>query len=419
MEIFEIYEFIKDRKMDFKTYAKSRQSEICLELERVKLLLEKAGNPHRGMYIIHVAGTNGKGSVCAFVCAGLDAMKKRWGRFSSPELFSVEDTICVENKYITSEELEKIYDFLQPLSKEVEKEAGKSLSQFEINFVASLIHFKNKGCTHICLECGMGGVGDATNSIDDSDICVITKISKDHTQYLGDTIEEICENKCGIFKKSSCVISGFQQDSIKKKISELAGKREFIYAKELESAGFEGFSEIVSFSDEKDVKLSLSGISQIQNASIAYEVLKKMGADNKHILYALENAKNPARFEKIGDNVYFDGAHNPDGVEALKNSLVRYLVNKKTVFVVGFMKDKEYTEALSKLKDIKNNDISFVAVNVETNARSESADNLKKAIESLGFRCTTAENVSEGIEIAKKRADIVFAVGSLYMYKEL
>ena len=93
--------------------------------------------------------------------------------------------------------------------------------------------------------------------------------------------------------------------------------------------------------------------------------------------------------------------------------------NKKIVFVVGFMKDKEYTEALSKLKDMKNDNISFVAVNVETNPRSENAENLKNAIESLGFRCETAKNVSEGVEYAKKKADIVFAIGSLYMYKEL
>ncbi len=405
--------------MDFKTYAKSRQTEVCLELERVKLLLSKAGNPHRGMYIIHVAGTNGKGSVCAYVCAGLDAMKKRWGRFSSPELFSVEDTICVENEFITSRELEKIYEFLRPLSKEVENETGKNVSQFEINFVASLLHFKNKGCTHICLECGMGGIGDATNSIDDSDICVITKISKDHMNYLGNTIEEICENKCGIFKESSCVITGFQQERIKEKIALLAKDREFIYADKLRSEGFEGFSEIVSFSDEKDVKLSLSGTGQIQNASIAYEVLKKIGADKKQIRYALENAKNPARFEKIGENVYFDGAHNPDGVEALKNSLNRYLENEKIIFVVGFMKDKEYKEALSKLRELKQKDISFIAVPVKTNPRSASSEDLKIAIESLGFECETSESVSDAIEYAKKRADFVFVIGSLYMYKEL
>lgn len=405
--------------MDFKTYAKSRQTEICLELERVKLLLQKAGNPHKGMYIIHVAGTNGKGSVCAYVCAGLDAMKKRWGRFSSPELISVEDTICVENEFITTKELEEIYDFLRPLCRDVENETGKTVSQFEINFVASLVHFKNKGCTHICLECGMGGAGDATNSIDDSDICVITKISKDHTQYLGETIEKICENKCGIFKNSSCVITGFQEERIKEKIRNLAGEREFIYAKSLKSDGYGGFSEKVSLLYEKDIKLSLSGIYQKENASIAYEVLKKTGADEKQIRSAFENAKNPARFEKIGDNVYFDGAHNPDGVEALKMSLDRYLENERLIFVVGFMKDKEYTEALSKLKDMKNDNISFVAVNVETNPRSENAENLKNAIESLGFRCETAKNVSEGVEYAKKKADIVFAIGSLYMYKEL
>ena len=154
--------------MSFKDYALSHQTEICLELERVKLLLQKAGNPDRNLKIIHVAGTNGKGSVCSFVCSGLMHMKKKFGKFSSPELICINDTISVNGIDITNRELDSLLAFLSPLCDEVKSETGKAPSQFEICFVAALLHFVSQKCEYAVLECGMGGMGDATNAIEDS-----------------------------------------------------------------------------------------------------------------------------------------------------------------------------------------------------------------------------------------------------------
>ena len=166
----------------------NKNEKFCLELDRVKLLLQKAGNPDKELSIIHVAGTNGKGSVCAFIEAGIKSQKIRCGRFSSPELFSSEDTITVDGVCIGKRALGNIVNSLAPLCSEVEKELGKPPSPFEILFVAALIHFKKKNCKKVILECGMGGVGDATNAIETSDMVVLTNIDLDHAEYLCDLL---------------------------------------------------------------------------------------------------------------------------------------------------------------------------------------------------------------------------------------
>lgn len=404
--------------MDFKQYALSKQTSICLELDRVRLLLKKAGNPDKQLRIIHVAGTNGKGSVCSFVCCGLGNMGKRTGRFSSPELFCVNDTITVNGTEITASELDSLLEELAPLSHEVEAELGRAPSQFEITFVAALMHFVNTKCEYAVLECGMGGIGDATNAVCDSEISVITKIALDHKDYLGDTVEEIAANKCGIFKDSSVVVTGFQSGSVMNVIRNMADGRRLVIASEVRSCGHRDFKEVFDCKSYTGLTSSLCGLHQIYNASVAIEVLELLGASSQNIRYAVENASNPARLERLGDNIFFDGAHNPDGVKALVNSLNRYVEGGKVIFVVGFMKDKDYISALSLLGELKIRDFELYTVNVKTNPRSETSHRLCKAAMDLGFSATAYDSVSDAIYDAATIADLVVAFGSLYMYKE-
>lgn len=405
--------------MSFKDYALSHQTEICLELERVKLLLQKAGNPDRNLKIIHVAGTNGKGSVCSFVCSGLMHMKKKFGKFSSPELICINDTISVNGIDITNHELDSLLAFLSPLCDEVKAETGKAPSQFEICFVAALLHFVSKKCEYAVLECGMGGMGDATNAIEDSYLSVITHIALDHTQFLGDTLPEIATNKCGILKASSTVITAPQEACVMEIINAKSKDKKLIVADRAVSTGHSDFCEIFTYKDMKNLKSSLCGVHQIYNASIAIEILKFIGATEENIRYALSTAANPARLERIGNNVFFDGAHNPDGVKALVDSINRYNPDGNFIFVIGFMKDKNYKEALSLLKNLRNQNFEIYTVNVHSNPRSETSQNLCETAKSLGFTSHSSDNIRDAICAAKKNADFVFAFGSLYMYKEL
>lgn len=404
--------------MDFETYAKSKQTKFILETDRVKLLYEKVNKPDKNYKVIHIAGTNGKGSVSAFILNGLIKKGEKVGLFSSPELFLINDTISVNGVSISDAELKSIYDYLAPYCDEVFNQTGKSLSQFEINFIASLLHFKNKNCTYVIIECGMGGKNDATNVISDSLVSVITKISYDHTGYLGSTLKEIAQNKCGIFKDSSVIFTTNQEKEVMDTILSKVGTRTLIKSDIPKETAFYKNREIINYKDINNVTLSLSGIFQLQNASLAYEVLNYLGCTTDDIKYAFENTIHKARFEEIEENIYFDGAHNVDGVESLVNSINRYFPYEEKIFIIGSMSDKDYVKSLNKLKDLKGQNFKIYTVNVHSNQRSESADVLLKCATDSGYSAKSFDNINDAVLEAKKENKLIIIFGSLYMYKE-
>lgn len=399
----------------------SKQNTVfCLELDRVKLLLKKLGNPDKNFFIIHVAGTNGKGSVCSFTETGLVDMGIKCGSFTSPELFCVEDSIRVCGKAIEPKKLKTILSKLKPYSDEVEKELGKAPSAFELLFTAALLHFKKSKCTHIILECGMGGAGDATNAVDHSDICVFTNIGIDHTDYLGKTLKEIAVNKSGIIKNEAVVVSASQlpdaEQALVNRCKETGSQLGFV--KEFAISRMDGFNPVV---DAKfgEVRLSLAGCHQAQNASVAATLLVHLGATEKTVVKALTKTVHKARLEEVEPGVYFDGSHNPDGVRALINTINSANINTKINFVTGFMADKDISACLDEFKNLKNNELEFFTTKVHSNPRSETAENLKKFVEQKGFEATACNNVKHAVDCAKEAGGLVFVMGSLYMYKEL
>ena len=398
----------------------SQNTKFCLETERVSLLLKKAGSPDKDFCIIHVCGTNGKGSVCSFLETGLISMGINCGRFSSPELFSVEDSITVCGNAIKSEELKRITNKLSLLCSDVEKELGKAPSPFEVIFASALVYFREKNCTHVILECGMGGMGDATNSINGAQIAVFTDIAKDHTDYLGDTVEKIARNKCGILRNNIKVFSSEQcleakeviKDECKNKNCTLEFVQEYSvnYNKNLN----------VSVSTEcGDVVLSLAGVHQARNAALAVRVLKNFSIENNQILHTLTHTVNRARLEEIAPSVYFDGAHNPAGVSALVKSINAADINEKMIFVNGFMADKDIESCYALLRKIKNQNFEIYTCTVETNPRSETGENIASFAQNMGYRASSFKNVKEALREARKNAKVIFVFGSLYMYKEL
>lgn len=400
-------------------YTKEKTN-FCLELDRIKLLLQKLGNPDKKFKIIHVAGTNGKGSVCAFIEAGLKDMNLRCGRFSTPELFGIEDTITVDGEPIGKRALSNITKLLEPLSLEVEKELGKPPSAFELLFASALIHFKKKRCKWVILECGMGGIGDATNAIYDSEFSVLTNIDMDHSHYLGNTISEIARNKCGIIRYGKKVFSAVQKqeaeavivEECKKKKSELR----FVGECKIKSMDYMNVITDIGFGS---TRLSLAGVHQTRNAALAARVLEAIGANEKNILYSLTHAENRARLEKIASSTYFDGAHNPAGVRSLVRSINAAEITGKIIFAVGFMADKDISGCFDELKKLMNKNFEIYTCTVHSNSRAETAENLKDLAISKGFEAKSFDNISKAVKAAGKCADKVFAVGSLYMYKEL
>ncbi len=398
--------------MDNLNYAKSYHTNIRLCLDNIKELLDRLGNPHKNMKYIHIAGTNGKGSVCSFLEEILVSANKKTGRFSSPELIKRNETIRVNKNDITDDELSEIL-------KDVHQKASDMKpfpSPYEILCAAAFIHFKKSGCDYVILEAGMGGEGDATNIIDLCEIAIITGISYDHTAYLGNTISEIAAVKSGIIKKGCRFITPEANLALDEVFKQKCLERnaELNYISPLASTGFEDIYETVTIFSE-NIKLSLGGDIQRENAALAVEAAKILKINKENIIYGLSNAKNPARFEELFKNIYFDGAHNPSGAEALKKSLERYMPHEKKAFIMGVMKDKDFKKMLEILND---GNSSFYFTDVFENERAMPKEEMKEVAKKLGICATTVPDIKVGIETAKLTAKKIILCGSLYMYKQ-
>ncbi len=394
---------------DFYKYASSFQTVVRPGLERIQILCDMFDNPQKDLNFVHVAGTNGKGSVCAYLREMCINEGLITGGFTSPDMLCVNERITVNNKMIEDFELEEIINKISVAAKDMVDKP----SQFEIWTMAGFMYFKKKKCDIVILETGLGGRLDATNVIDCPICSVITRIDKDHTEYLGDTVSLIAKEKCGIIKKNSKVVTIEQEaiDVIKKDCEEKSSK--LIIAKNAKSIGHDFIHEKFTY-DGTEYKSKIPGLYQTENASLAIEAARILGISGENIKKGIENANHIGRFELMKKNppVIFDGAHNVNGMMSFKKSYDRYFFGKKKAFIVGFMKDKDIENALSVIKD----DGDFYFVKVENNDRAESGENIMIRSRKSGEVC---ENIDEAIKKAEKDHDVVFVCGSLYLYKDL
>lgn len=394
-------------------YAKSYHSNIRLKLDNISVLLDLLGNPHKALRYIHIAGTNGKGSVCSFLEEMLVHSGKKTGCFSSPELIKRNETIRINKEDISDEELNALLFEVHGAASRMESFP----SPYEVLCAAAFLHFKNHCCDYVILEAGMGGEGDATNIIDSCEIAVITKIALDHTAYLGNTAEEIARVKSGIIKKSCTLITTEENASLDRVFRKKcrAADARLIYAQKLLSDGYEDIFERVCLYGQA-ATLSLGGVMQKENAALAVKAAEILKTDKESILYGLSSAKNPARFEKLADKLYFDGAHNPDGTLSLKSSLDRYMPLKKKAFIMGVMRDKDFPLMLRILKD---DSCGFYFVDVKSNERAMPKEEMKRLAETLGIKAETAPDIQAAINRAASAYEKIILCGSLYMYKEI
>lgn len=405
--------------MSFNEYVKTFQLKIELGLERMYALLEELGNPHENIKLVHVSGTNGKGSVCAFLEPMFIASGARVGMYSSPELYKKNEVIRLNGENISDTDLDALIESTKTACDAVNEKIGSYPSQFEIITACAFLYFKKKSADIVIMEVGMGGEGDATNVCKNTKAAVITKISLDHTQYLGDTIEKIAEVKSGIIKKGCKAVTTKENFAVMDILSDKCKKcgADLSVAESFESVGFEEIYEKIRFGGEV-IKLSLGGINQLQNAAVAVKTAQVLNLCGKSIKYGLENAVHRGRLEKISDNFYFDGAHNKDGVSALAESIKRYFTGKKIICLMGSMKDKDVESALKILKPLVS-EFKFVTVNVE--GRALSAAELLKLSKEIGLNAGAYDRLTAAYDSAMNEADentVVIACGSLYFYKD-
>lgn len=366
-------------------------------LDRIKAVLEILGNPQNKFKAIHIAGTNGKGSVSAMLAKAFALSGYKTALFVSPFIIDFCERIQINGEFISKDDLCKYSQRI--ISTKVE------LTEFEFITAVAFLYFAEQNCEIAVIETGLGGRLDATNTMDNVIANVITKIGLDHTAILGDTIGQITKEKCGIIKNGSVITTYNQKNkafSVLEKYNPIIPKKENL---QIVSSDISGN---IFLYEGKEYKISLGGEYQVENSLLVIETLKKLSVPYNIIYKALSETYFPARMEVISKNplVVLDGAHNPDGAKALSETLKKY----NPTVLLGMMKDKDCDEVLKlTLPYCK----KAVVVEVENMPRSITATKLKEKAEKY-CPCVIAENYDNAIKKLSGE-DTVFVFGSLYL----
>ncbi len=410
------------------TLRQSYDREIKLGLERITELLDLMGNPQDSLKFIHVAGTNGKGSVCAMTSEILIRAGYKTGLFTSPAIFEYREQFKINNQNIGETVFEELSRKVKHYSGMMQDEP----SEFESAVALAFLYFAQEKCDFVVLEVGMGGSTDATNVIKKAEVAVITSIDYDHTAYLGNSLLDIAEKKAGIIKENSHVVIGPQEGEVLDYLLGECEKKHCRYSvvknKDIvygNSDRHDADPDYFDYGKYRGIRLGLMGIHQYTNAAIVLEIINILQAkgyvvSEESIRKGLETVSWPGRFQKLADTPLFiiDGAHNPHGIRALTANLDYYYPGEKFTFIVGILKDKDYS---CMLRDIMPRAEAFVTVE-PNNARALTAAECKWAIEKAGFhgKITDCDSFEKAIETAfSDRSSQVCAFGSLYSVNAL
>ena len=400
---------------------------IRLGMERIKQLLFVLGHPENQIKTIHVAGTNGKGSVTTMISSILLEAGCRVGKFTSPHLVKYNERIRINEQDIPDEEFAKILTTVREFADDlVKKGACEQPTQFEILTAAAFHYFALQQVDYAVVEVGLGGLWDSTNLIKPL-VSVITNIALDHTRVLGNTIEEIALQKAGIIKEKVPVVTGAEGDALGPIRVMSAVKQAPLYeygvsfrGQEL-SSSMDGqkFRLMAGTNYASEYEIQLPGGHQIRNAALAIVAAKIVSKQDpriteEHLHLGAARTKWPGRLEKIAaaPDVILDGAHNPNGAEALRNALDKYYPEQKRAFVFGMMGDKSVDEVIRIL--FRPSDTVFT-VRADDGPRAAEAADLA---ERVGSNAVPADDVSRAFRLACEAAGkdgVVCVCGSLYL----
>lgn len=385
-------------------------------LERITELCSLMGNIQDKLEFIHVAGTNGKGSVCSMLTQILVNEGLRVGSFTSPYVFRFNERMAINAEPIKDSELAEIIEEIKPLAESMKD----SPTEFELITAAGFLYFYKKKCDIVILECGMGGRLDSTNIIKTPKLSIITGIALDHTAYLGDTEEKIALEKAGIIKTGVPVVCGSMKESCMNVITNRAGqlgstvitcRHQRVSNIKLSPSGasfdFEGF--------DKRFDLKLAGGYQPHNAAIAITAAEALGISQRSIHTGICRAQWRARFEFISrdPDLIYDGGHNPQGVEEAVKT-VKALYNERINIISGVMADKDYRLMASLIAPIAKR----VYCVKPQNMRALDAQSYAAAFTELGIQAYPCTDLKEAIERSRADNAPTLALGSLYMYEE-
>lgn len=423
MNYSEIIKNIENREGKRKSY----------DFKRMRSLLSILNNPHIGLKYLHIAGTNGKGSTSSFLYNILKSGGYKVGLYTSPHLERYTERIIINGREISEDDFVKLSEKVINAEKKIISEF-EMLTYFEFITAVGFLYFKENDCDYCVLEVGMGGLSDSTNVIETKDkiLSVITPISMDHMQYLGDTIEEITNQKIGIIGEGVLCTSSNRNSHIEDLVAKKAKEK---------NAPFYDLNDIkvenleiddrhtkfdVLFKDEKmeNLKTNMIGYYQLDNATVSILSileLRDMGLlniSNDSIRDGLLNTNWPGRMERISENptVILDGAHNFDGILRLTESLKLFKYKKLTI-ITSILDDKEHEKMLHEFAKYSN---EIIIVDLSTN-RKTNLNTLKDEATKYSSNVLIINSLEEAIEIAVKNSskdDLIVIAGSLYLVSE-
>lgn len=400
-------------------------------LDSICQLCERVGNPQNQLQFIHIAGTNGKGSVTAYLASILYESKIKVGRYNSPTIRDYKERIMVGKRKITKEALFRLMGQLKQVCQSMVEEGLAHPTAFEVETALGFLYFAECGCELVLLEAGMGGLLDATNLITTTKVAVLTSISRDHMSFLGNTLSEIAQNKAGIIKEGCKVVTLSQPEEVMEQIKSACKEKNaplFIAATKESGGNLETIDQIKyglkkqSFRYAKKLKIEipLAGYYQMENAVLALGVslqLRQMGfaISDKCLQDGFSRTVWPGRFTILAEKPYFivDGAHNADAAEKLAKSLQFYFTNKKIIYIMGILKDKEHEKIVQTMAPYAD---SIITVKTPNNPRAMDAYELAKETMLYHPRVTAADSIEEAIEMSYLLADkdsVILTFGSL------
>lgn len=397
-------------------------------VERAGKLLELLGNPDKNLKIIHIAGTNGKGSVCSYIDDILKKSGYKTGLFTSPHLVTIRERIQVDGELISRE------DFTQYFNKvyETARANNLKLAYFDFFFGAAMLYFDKCKVDYVVLETGLGGSLDVTNAVHNPLCCVITTISLEHTAILGDTIKKIAEQKAGIIKQGVPVVyaddneaSGVIEDIAHSKNSYCYGVSPQQYQIIKNFNGCIDFSLHNEYYINNCLRLATPAIYQVENVSIAITVCRLL----KHLYHIdikdsaiVDSAGShiwQGRMEKLTDNIYVDGAHNPQGIQSFVNSVNGMYADStdKAALLFSVVSDKNFEQMISILCGCKV--FARIAITVTGGIRHLDKEYISAAFKRhTDIEVEVYDSAKEAV-LALKNEPMVFGTGSLYLVADI
>lgn len=392
-----------------------------LGLENIRELLARLGNPQNRQKFIHIAGTNGKGTVTRTIAQILECEGYKTGIYTSPFIYEFNERIRIGGEYISDSDLARLCEKVAEKCSEMTAEGRNHPTEFEVITAIAMLYFAEQKCDYTVLEVGLGGRLDATNVIDDPLLCVITLLGFDHMQYLGNKLSEIAYEKCGIIKNGAPVIVYPYQEAEAMRVIETEAKKrgsEMILADKpnvkkcdlqgsvFDAEGFDGLhTALIGEHMAYNIATAVSAVLELRRLGVA--------VSDKSIYDGVSKVRWSGRFEVICKNPLFvlDGAHNLSGIEAFVKTVEKVAKSEKKVFIMGMLADKEYEESIKKAAPLAD---LYIAVDVPS-PRTLSAEKLGAVAKEYNKNVYIAKSVNDAVTRALKENAAIFAFGSLYM----